>query len=79
MSAQRISKADFYVANLDCESEANAIRRGLAGAPGFVDVTVYPKSAKVSIAYTPGATAADELADRLRLLGYPPRKDPRQG
>lgn len=79
MSGQATSKADFYVDNLDCESEANAIRRGLAGTPGLVDVCVYPKSAKVSIAYAPASTAPDELAERLRSLGYPPRKDSGKG
>ena len=41
MPAEPVKKIEFHVENLDCESEANAIRRGLAGAPGLVDLTIY--------------------------------------
>ena len=79
MADRTTSKADFYVDNLDCESEANAIRRGLGSVPGLVEVSVYPKSAKVSIEYAQATTTPEELAERLRAIGYPPQKDPREG
>ena len=78
MPHQATRTVAFDVDNLDCENEANAIRRGLAGSPGLVEVTVYPKSAKVSIAYAAVTTVPAQFAERLRSLGYPPRKHPRE-
>ena len=75
MPTEAVKKIEFHVENLDCESEANAIRRGLAGAPGLVDLTIYPKVAKVSISYAAEATSPAMFSERLRSLGYPPRKD----
>ncbi|MGX9948426.1 heavy metal translocating P-type ATPase (plasmid) [Bradyrhizobium denitrificans] len=74
MRAEPVKKIEFHVENLDCESEANAIRRGLAGAPGLLELTVYPKAGKLSITYAAAASPAS-FSDRLRTLGYPPRKD----
>lgn len=72
---EAVKKIEFYVENLDCESEANAIHRGLTGAPGLVDLTIYPKAARVSISYAAEATSPAMFSERLRSLGYPPRKD----
>jgi len=68
------ARAEFYVANMDCESEAAAIRRGLAGFPGIAEVRVYPKAAKVAIDFDPGATDAGRLKDKLGDLGFPVRE-----
>ena len=75
MTAEPARKVDFYVDNLDCESEANAIRRGFEGSPGLLDLTVYPKAARVSIAYSENAASPTYFAERLRAIGFPPRKD----
>lgn len=74
MPDEPVKKVEFHVENLDCESEANAIRRGLAGAPGLVDLAIYPKAGKLSITYAAAASPAT-FSERLRSLGYPPRKD----
>ncbi|MEW5863450.1 MAG: cation-translocating P-type ATPase [Pseudomonadota bacterium] len=68
------SKVDFYVARLDCENDAAAIRRGLATAPGIARLAVYPKAAKVSIDFDPGKTDAKSLAAKLGELGFPVQK-----
>jgi Cd2+/Zn2+-exporting ATPase len=67
-------RLDIYVANLDCENEAAAITRGLKGAPGVLELRVYPKAAKVAIEYDPAAVSADSVRDTLRTLGFPPQQ-----
>ena len=64
---------DVRVANLDCESDAAKIQRALGDAPGVTALTVFPKAARVSMRFRPGATSADALKDRLRDLGFPPQ------
>ena len=68
------ARVEFYVANMDCESEAAAIRRGLAGFPGIAEINVYPNAAKVAIDFDPGATDAAALKDKLGDLGFPVRE-----
>ncbi len=65
---------ELRVANLDCEHDAAAIERGLAGLSGLTTLKVYPKSAKVSLVYDPSATSAEALRDRLETLGFPPQE-----
>lgn len=72
--AKGAKQIDFYVANLDCENEAAAIRRGMQGFPGVIDLDIFPKSAKVAIGYDPYRTSADELKKRLVVLGFSPQK-----
>src|SRR5688572_20830901 len=62
---------ELRVAGLDCESEAAAIERGLKDEPGLVELKVYPKSAKVSLAYDTDATSPDALKNKLNALGFP--------
>jgi Cd2+/Zn2+-exporting ATPase len=64
---------EFYVANLDCESEASAIQRGMDGFPGVEGLKVYAKSAKVSITFDPERVSSEELKEKLVLLGFPPQ------
>lgn len=65
---------DFRVGNLDCESEAAAIERGLRNYPGLVGLKVYAKSAKVALEYDPAKTSTEALKDRLENLGFPARE-----
>lgn len=67
---------ELRVANLDCEHEAAAIKRGMAGFPGLIELTVYPKSAKVAMAYDSAATQPEALRGRLEALGFPVQKGP---
>ncbi len=60
------------VANLDCEHDAAAIKRGLRDEPGVLSVEVYPRSAKVVLTYDPGRTSPATLEGRLASLGFPP-------
>ena len=62
---------EFRVANLDCEHDAAAIERGLQDFPGITDLKVYPKSAKVAIAYDPAATQPEIVSKKLTSLGFP--------
>jgi Cd2+/Zn2+-exporting ATPase len=65
-------RLDVRVAGLDCESDANAIRRGLAGTRGLADLRVNPTAARVTLLYDPRTTSAEAIRDRLAALGFPP-------
>ncbi|MBI2757780.1 MAG: cation-translocating P-type ATPase [Chloroflexi bacterium] len=65
---------ELRVANLDCEHDADAIQRGLAGFTGLTDLKVYPKSAKVAITYDPNKANPETLKEKLEALGFPPQK-----
>ena len=64
-------RVEWRVQNLDCEHEADAIRRSLQGFPGLVGLNVYPKSAKVRLEFDPAATDAEALRERLTQVGFP--------
>jgi Cd2+/Zn2+-exporting ATPase len=65
---------ELRVANLDCEHDAAAIERGLAGFPGLKALKVYPKAAKVTLDYDPAATTPEALREKLEGLGFPVQK-----
>lgn len=67
-------QVEFRVANLDCEHDAAAIERGLAGFSGLAGLKVYPKSAKVALSFDPAQTNPDALKEKLESLGFPPQK-----
>lgn len=62
---------ELRVGNLDCEHDAAAIERGLSGFNGLDTLKVYPKSAKVKLAYDPAVTDTDALKGKLESLGFP--------
>ena len=62
---------DLRVANLDCEHDAATIKRGLQGVPGIAELKVYPKSARVKMAYDPEAASPEALKEKLASLGFP--------
>jgi heavy metal translocating P-type ATPase len=64
---------DVRVANMDCDSDAARLRRGLDGTPGLTSVTVFPKAARVSLRFDERAVSADTLKDRLSALGFAPQ------
>jgi len=68
---QTIKNAEWRVANLDCEHDAAALKRGLAGWPGITDIDVYPTSAKVRVSFDLAQTSAVELQNKLREIGFP--------
>lgn len=65
------AQIDLRVANLDCDSEAAAIQRGLGGEPGIVRVDVSPKSARLRVDYDADATTREAIERRLHTLGFP--------
>ena len=73
-NAPTTQQFEVRVANLDCEHDAAAIERGLRDLPGIAGLEVYPKSAKVAIAYDPAATTPEALKERLEALGFPPQR-----
>lgn len=73
MAETRTERLDVRVKGLDCEAEANAIRRGLEGFPGLVEAKVYPKAARVALDFDPDRTSAQDLRDRLEALGFEPQ------
>ncbi len=68
------TKLELRVGNLDCEHDAAAIERGLDGFPGLVELKVFPKAAKVQLAYDPAQTSDEALQEKLEALGFPPQK-----
>lgn len=70
---QKTQTIECRVANLDCENDAAALKRGMAEVVGIADVAVYPKSAKVRVSYDPGAVSDGELKERLSEIGFPPQ------
>ncbi len=74
ISTMQTKELEFRVANLDCEHDAAAIERGLQDFPGITDLKVYPKSAKVAIAYDPAATQPEIVSEKLVSLGFPAQK-----
>ena len=73
-AAKAGSQVEFYVARLDCDNDAAAIRRGMAAFPGIARLAVFPKAAKVSIGFDPKQTDADRLKEQLGALGFPVQK-----
>ncbi len=67
---ERVQALELRVANLDCDSDAAKLERGLQNARGIETLRVYPKAAKVAITYTP-ETTPDELKAQLTRLGFP--------
>ena len=66
-------RLDVRVANLDCDSDAARLQRGLKGTPGLAEVRVNPSAAKVTLGFDPAATSAEALRDTLSDLGFPPQ------
>lgn len=67
------ARLEVYVGNLDCEHDAAAIERGFDNTRGLIELKVYPKAAKVSLAYDPAATSPETLREKLNDLGFPPQ------
>ena len=74
MAETHTERLDVRVKGLDCEAEANAIRRGLEGFPGLVEAKVYPSAARVSLDFDPARTSARDLRDKLETLGFEPQE-----
>ncbi len=70
---QKTQTIECRVANLDCEHDAAALKRGMAETVGIADVAVYPKSAKVRVSFDPGAVNGSELKAKLKEIGFPPQ------
>ena len=68
------SDLSLYVANLDCESDASRLERGLKDQPGILRLAVYPKSARVTVTLDPRQTSADTVLRTLDGIGFPPRE-----
>ncbi len=79
MDHSAAKQLELRVRNLDCEHDAATIERGLTGSPGLVTLKVYPRSAKVRLAFNPEITDAASLERKLDRLGFPALKDPRAG
>ena len=66
-------RVEIRVRNLDCENEAAAIARGLAGLGGVSNVKVYAKAGKVSAEID--GIEPRRLEARLAELGFPPVRE----
>ena len=65
------SHLSLRVANLDCDSDASRIERGISGVKGVTKLKVYPKSARVDFEYDATAITPDRLKSALQDLGFP--------
>lgn len=66
-------RIELRVGNLDCDSDANRIERGLSGIQGVTQLKVYTKSARVDLQYDADAVTPERLKAALRDLGFPPQ------
>lgn len=66
-------RLEVRVANLDCESDAARIQRGLGGLSGLLESKVNPGAAKVTLVFDPAVTSPEALRDKLGDLGFPPQ------
>ena len=64
---------DVRVSNLDCESDAHRIERGLGKLLGVTSLSVHPKASRVEVRYDPGEITDQLLKAILRELGFPPQ------
>ena len=69
---------ELHVANLDCDHDAAALRRGFQNVAGVSDLQVLPKAAKVRVAFDAAVTNAPAIEAHLRAIGFPPQA-PRAG
>lgn len=74
MNQTNVKHLELRVGNLDCEHDAATLERGLTRFPGLNMLKVYPKSAKVAIAYDPAITTPEAVKEKLESLGFPPQK-----
>lgn len=65
------AQIDLRITNLDCDSEAAAVRRGLGGERGIVRVHVWPRSARLRVEYDADATTREAIEHRLQIMGFP--------
>ena len=66
-------RLDVRVRELDCESDAARLRRGLDGTRGLIDVKVSPSAARVTLLFDPNSATADDLKQKLEAIGFPPQ------
>lgn len=64
---------DLRVANLDCDHDVAALRRGFQQVPGVSDLQVLPKAAKVRVTFDTDVTDSRAIEERLRAIGFPPQ------
>lgn len=62
------------VANLDCEHDAAALKRGIEGLSGLSAVKVLPKAARVVLTYDPAEISPQALKEKLEAIGFPPQE-----
>lgn len=71
---QSVVRLDVRVSNLDCDADAARIQRAMSEAPGVEEVSVYPKSARVTLRFRSKETSASALREKLREAGFPPQE-----
>ena len=64
---------ELHVANLDCDHDAAALRRGFQNVNGVSDLQVLPKAAKVRVAFDAAVTNSQAIEAHLRAIGFPPQ------
>lgn len=64
---------ELHVANLDCDHDAAALRRGFQQVRGVSDLQLLPKAAKVRVTFDTEVTDARAIEEQLRVLGFPPQ------
>lgn len=65
-----MNQIELRVSNIDCEHNAANIERGLAGFTGLTNLEIYPKSAKVAIAYDPELTKPEAIKENWKRSAF---------
>jgi Cd2+/Zn2+-exporting ATPase len=64
---------ELHVANLDCDHDAAALKRGFQEIAGVSDLQVLPKAGKIRLSFDPARADQGAIEAHLRSIGFPPR------
>ena len=64
---------ELHVANLDCDHDAAALKRGFQQIAGVSDLQVLPKAGKIRLSFDPARADVSAIESHLRSIGFPPR------
>lgn len=71
VDANSTTQIEWRVQNLDCENEANKIRRGLENLPGIHELKIYSSAAKLAAKIDTDELSPEKLKAALEAMGFP--------
>ncbi len=68
---EKMLTLEWRLQNLDCENEANKIRRSLENLEGIESLVIYPSSGKIKVTVNEQQLPPDRLKSKLEDMGFP--------